>query len=758
MKKSIFLILGLGFISLGYCVINAATNNGTAYGIFYSENDTVSTADSVVAESLVTDNAEQDTTATNAETDIEATGDTTTVATAALAADSVVAINDTIQQTEDSASTVAIADSATVANDTLQQANDTTAIAAIADSAIVANDTLQQVNDSLRAKMDSLTAIRDSIMNDSIARVNDSIKAVNDSLAAVKFKMQQDSLKMAQRLTKDTLKKKIVWKYLRPYKRSEEECRLLKAFYKKNITDGLKDSAAYEKAFTPWMEAFNGMSDRTLDMYIDGVGILVTKIKGDTTRADYESMRVDREILMELYEHAILDIHKINSQIDRSRSTDTLTIPKLRAQQISYYTNLWYADSAYNRSHHKFIDQTAAKDEAMKDSAKANTAYWKEVMFKDSIECYRLYRMYKDICYGGDVDINPAHMSDFVAVCNAKTWHDINRYCIQVDSTTKNYYNLPALEAIVQKDHEQALALMEKIAFAAVTDREKSNEELRRATIDKDFKGIYEAFKKRESSRPMNEEEMQKHFEELEIYYNDLIASGDADVWDKILDSDLRRNQKSDVYLNALRTKYDNFDEAYWTFDVAKDIARRALSQEKYGDAIKYYEECKMHEEFFNCSNYEQSEIYFRIALITYTSINAKKGGRISDMYKNVIEAINACPEYPDPYFLYGQVAMMQNGRLSDKARNTIDGRFLFCVAYDKFATGLSKLRELPADSEMRTAFKEEQYQKSMAAAQRNWPTQTMLFSAGRQGEVGKAKNVSLGGITFSGTLRVLNE
>ena len=86
------------------------------------------------------------------------------------------------------------------------------------------------------------------------------------------------------------------------------------------------------------------------------------------------------------------------------------------------------------------------------------------------------------------------------------------------------------------------------------------------------------------------------------------------------------------------------------------------------------------------------------------------------------------------------------------------DGRFLFCVAYDKFATGLSKLRELPADSEMRTAFKEEQYQKSMAAAQRNWPTQTMLFSAGRQGEVGKAKNVSLGGITFSGTLRVLNE
>ena len=105
-------------------------------------------------------------------------------------------------------------------------------------------------------------------------------KAVNDSLAAVKFKMQQDSLKMAQRLAKDTLKKKIVWKYLRPYKRSEEECRLLKAFYKKNITDGLKDSAAYEKAFTPWMEAFNGMSDRTLDMYIDGVGILVTKIKG----------------------------------------------------------------------------------------------------------------------------------------------------------------------------------------------------------------------------------------------------------------------------------------------------------------------------------------------------------------------------------------------------------------------------------------------------------------------------------------------
>ena len=743
MKKSIFLILGLGFVSLGYCVMHAATNNGIAYSLFHSDSDTIVTADSVTVTDSIADYSKQDT------------------ATAVNDSDASVGIaKDTMAIVSDTAVAAVPADSVAMATDTTATtfAADSTAVAISGDSTFAANDTLFQANDSLRAKMDSLTAIRDSIMNDSIARVNDSIKAVNDSLAAIKFKMQQDSIKMAQMLSKDTLKKKREWKYLRPYKRSEEECRLLKSYYKKNINDGLRDSAAYAKAFTPWIEAFNGMREKTLDMYIDGVGILVTKIKSDTARGDYESMRVNREILMELYDLAVIDIHKINKQIDLSRSTDTLTVSKLRAQQISYYTSLWYADSAYNQDHHKFIDQTAAKDEAMKDSAKANTAYWKEVMFKDSIECYRLYNMYKDICYGSDIDINPAHMSDFVAVCNAKTWHDINKYCIQEDSTKKSYFNLPALEAIVKRDHEQALNLMEKIALAAITDREKSNEELRRATIDKDFKGIYEAFKKRESSRPMNDEEMQKHFEELEIYYNDLIASGDAEVWDKVLGSDLRRNQKSEVYLNALRNKFDAWDETYYTFDVAKDIAQRALKQEKYGDAIKYYNECQMFEEFMNSSGYEQSRIYFNIALITYTSINAKKGGRISDMYKNAMDAINACPEYPDPYYLYGQVAMMQNGRLSDKARNTIDGRFLFCVAYDKFATGLSKLKELPADSEIRTAFKEEHYQKGMAGAQRNWPTQTMLFSAGRQSEVGKPKSVSLGGITFSGVLRALNE
>ena len=202
----------------------------------------------------------------------------------------------------DTTDTVARRDSVTV--DTLS--NDTVAI-----------DTLSK--DSVALAVDSLS--KDSVALDSLAA--DSAKA--DSLAnAVKEPLKREYVYFKEKQTPDPDQNKI---------------KRLVLLYKKNISKRTLDGFA--AAYVPWKGVFDGCERRTLDMYMDGIAIVYNMVSKDTIDHKYDKLTERREQMMELYDLAVDNLADLNLQIDRKRTSDTLSVAKLRAAQYNKFIDFW---------------------------------------------------------------------------------------------------------------------------------------------------------------------------------------------------------------------------------------------------------------------------------------------------------------------------------------------------------------------------------------------------------------------------------
>ena len=304
------------------------------------------------------------------------------------------------------------------------------------DSVASSADTLRSdstiaVADTLRS--DSTIAVADTLRSDSTIVVADTLR--NDSAIAVVDSLTADSLAMVSAARKiiESIEYKPVYRYFKE-KPEPGDAKVLKMYtshYKRNISRYSLEE--YESAFLPWSEVFNTCERRTLDMYFDGIGILLNMVKKDTLERKYDKLAERREQMMEIYNLAVDNIADLNAQIDTKRTGDTLTVAKLRVAQCNKFFDLWALDSIYNSGKDSIYNGKTF----VPNNIKAIN-YWQVLLTgSDSTELERMYNWHKDIVFSDDNNISDYRRFYFFSGYLTRHAARINN-ALNAD-TTKNY-------------------------------------------------------------------------------------------------------------------------------------------------------------------------------------------------------------------------------------------------------------------------------------------------------------------------------
>ena len=567
-------------------------------------------------------------------------------------------------------STVLVAKSDSMAIDSLAVdfvAMDTLAVDSVAiDTVALAN----MVPDSLAIgslAIDSLAM--DSVAMDTLAVDSVAVDSIAVDSAAL-ANMVPDSLLIGY------MPKVKEWKYFKFQKLSQSELNALETLFKREYDKVLKVSTP-GKLYDTWKLLFNGTADKTLDLYVQGVGIILSKINIDTiTHKRYDRVLEYRDELMELYDMAVCDVEKLNTQIDRERSKDTLSVAKLRARQV--YT---------------YLDITAKYLQSTSDTAASDT-YWRGYILSEKTTgeyATFMYPRYREMLTCNDPNIDMIHLHYFIGLARSKITLD-RQVGLPLKRRADNF----------QADKELVLARADEIYNAPDLDFD--------ATYNKDpKKTILEAYNsyKEQISKVVREAEgnflAHDDYEGLEKHYAERFQKEEGNNPEfrrELLNSSLQRHYSSDIYIECLRKEY----EATPSYELAKRIGDRFLrkyladkkdnkgNKQDLNDSFSYFKYAIgfFSEETDDFQVAEKVSTYIRAIQVLSQSSGIKDN---KTKIKYIKEVENLYPEYPDAYF-YEAELIREVAVGIDNKNGKYSAAPYFIVACDLYNKCLNKIKE----------------------------------------------------------------
>lgn len=469
--------------------------------------------------------------------------------------------------------------------------------------------------------------------------------------------------------------------------------RALLISYYKSLINHDNSGKAYSEAYIPWKEAFNASYQRSIDLYADGVAVIVGTLKNDTAQHRYDRISFFTEQLMELYELAVRDVPSLNSMIDISKSKDTVSVAQLRARQIRYYRELWALDSIFNASHHNDYNEN-------------NLEYWNDVIFKDSVQILKMYPWYRDIALSDVGSVDLVHMSHFAKLLYFKIGDDKN---VNTEYAKSNFLSDKQLIEKKSKEiFETADPSLIVDAKAGTTQQEYYAGQLR--MIENTLSQGEGAFI------------ASNDYERQEKYYNERWHKEGDKVLAEVLTSNLAKSDSSVIYWTALRHKY----ESEPSYKLALEIARKSCGKlKKYDDGISYFNKAMEYPEFRSETPYTQA----RINMDVYNAyLSRKKMVSTTHRYPYVKAAILACPEYPEPYYILATM-IAENYNLTPE-KDEVKKRLIFCIAYDQLEIAKNKLKALneSGSGDVKSNLTMKKITDLQSAYSKNFPTREDLF------------------------------
>ena len=550
----------------------------------------------------------------------------------------------------------------------------------------------------------------------------DTTLAVADSISVVKadsVAIDSASLKPAipDSLIVGYMPERTSWKYFPVKQRSADDIIKLKNLYKKIMAEHNGALNAYDA----WKIAFNSTQDRTLDMYIDGATMILSRYCADTLNKRYDRLSEHRDELMELYDLAIYNLDALNAQLDTAKNKDTLSVAKFRGRQLRYYRDITLMDSIFNGdSLNRFISRDTLTNR----------------INNDIIHLRFMYPRYKEIVASTDMNVDMVDIAMFAILSDIRIVRDRE---VGLDRDTRKV-NFEEDCALVRGRVEKLLAYIEDPTSIIYKDDYYSMSGRDTVTVGRWFNS---------QRRPIDEALRYgegrfidiSNFEALETYWAEKFQKeGD---YDEVINSPLANHKKSETYIQALRLKYD----VEPSFDLAKQISERSLLKAEqrnlkdvnFKDAISYLERSFKFPEFSKQSSFAQAQMYvsmMKLQLVAKRTQSAKN---------YLSKAKKACSAYPDVYYYEASLLSERNFGNSEFVTG-----IKFCAVYDLYALCLKKFKELKANpgSEIKTSLEEEDIKTQMQWCEQNFMSQGEAFANGiyesgkRQTKIGEYNTV----------------
>lgn len=548
----------------------------------------------------------------------------------------------------------------------------------------------------------------------------DTTVAVADSMSVAKadsVAIDSASLKPAipDSLIVGYMPERTSWKYFPVKQRSADDIIKLKNLYKKIMAEHNGALNAYDA----WKIAFNSTQDRTLDMYIDGATMILSRYCADTLNKRYDRLSEHRDELMELYDLAIFNLDVLNSQLDTTRSKDTLSVAKFRSRQLKYYRDITMLDSIYNGDSTNML--------LPRDTL--------TIRMNNDIDHVRfMYPRYKEIVTSTDMNIDMLDVAQFMILADSRIVRDRS---VGLSQEVRKA-NFEQDRDLVRQRYADLIAYIEDPASIVYKDDLYSVRD--GVTVGRWFKSqkipIDEAIIKGEGrfidgSNP----------EALENYWAEKFKKDGK--YDDVINSPLVTYKKSETYIQALRLKFD----VEPSFELAKQISERSLLKAEqrnlkdvnFKDAISYLERSFKFPEFSKQSSFAQAQMYvsmMKLQLVAKRTQSAKN---------YLSKAKKACSAYPDVYYYEASLLSERNFGNSEFVTG-----IKFCAVYDLYALCLKKFKELKANpgSEIKTSLEEEDIKTQMQWCEQNFMSQGEAFANGiyesgkRQTKIGEYNTV----------------
>lgn len=562
--------------------------------------------------------------------------------------------------------------------------------------------------DSLALAMAESMAL---MMDDSLSVVApDTTLVVADTTVAVADTIQVDSVAL-KNIIPDSLivgymPERISWKYFEVKERTDADVAKLKTLYKKALAEHNGALNAYDG----WKVAFNSTNDRTLDMYVDGARMILSRYCADTLNHRYDRLSEHRDELMELYDLAIHNLDKLNAQLDMSKVKDTLSVAKFRSRQLKYYRDITMLDSIYNGDSTNML--------LPRDTL--------TIRMNNNIDHVRfMYPRYKEIVTSTDMNIDMLDVAQFMILADSRIVRDRS---VGLSQEVRKA-NFEQDRDLVRQRYADLIAYIEDPASIVYKDDLYSVRD--GVTVGLWFKSqktpIDEAIIKGEG-RFIDGSDPKA----LENYWAEKFKKDGK--YDDVINSPLERHKKSEIYIQALRLKYDvepSYELAIKIFERSLAKAEQPnLSDANFKDAILYLERAFKLPDFTQQSSFAQARLYLNMMKLQLSAKRTKN----ATTYLN--KAKKACTGYPDVYYYEATLLSERNFGASEYVTG-----IKFCAVYDLYSQALKKLKDLAANpnSEITTAFTEEDIKAQMSWCEMNFMSQGEAFANGIY-ESGKVK------------------
>ncbi|MBR5860885.1 MAG: hypothetical protein IKY71_06005 [Bacteroidaceae bacterium] len=656
--------------------------------------------------------------------------------------DSTQAVTDTVAISSDSTVAMVAVDTFTTNIDSINVAVDT--LTTNVDSINVAVDTLTTNIDSINVTVDTLATNVDSInvAIDTLTTNVDSINVAVDTLATTVDSIEvavdtlttkADSVAVDSVVKKSTVPDSLLigympkvneWKYFSPTELSPGQLDALRTLYKREYEEGLDISPPGE-LFNTWKLLFTSTPEKTLDLYVEGVSIIHSKIDIDTIlNKRYDRMLEFRDELMELYDMAVSDIGRLNSQIDRTKSKDTLSVAKLRAHQVYSYLGI-----------------TADYREFTVDTMPENG--WRQYMLnKDRDVATFAYPRYREMLKCNDLNIDMIHLYYFAILANNKVIYD-KAVGLSVEELKENFINDKSL--LLQRADSILLNLEAKTSDKTVRDATNNRNHIEVAM--RQAEGYF--------VRKNDYAGLENH------YASRLPKEGDdPNFRAEVLNSPLRAYAESNVYLDILRREYKDkpsYASAkqiavryYRKYDKTKIVQDFKDCYTYYKNAIEYYSQGT--EEI---TDEEKFKTYMAIIVIL-TEQDANKKYILKDnrnKLKYIKEVINLNPSYPEVY--YFEALMLYEVGAGILNKDKFQAAAYFIVAYDLFNKSLKLMNEGKnvSDPLIKTNDKLEKNIKQYIASSRDCvPSSATYHMERKNGLIGTKQTLKYNGYSYTFT------
>lgn len=493
---------------------------------------------------------------------------------------------------------------------------------------------------------------------------------------------------------------KRVWKYFELKERSDKDAQMLKALYKRTQEEDKVTGSL--NAYDIWKVAFNSTRNKSVDMYMDGIRMVMSKVLMDTMNHRYDRLSEHRDELMELYDHAVYNVDALNAQLDTAKNIDTLSVAKLRGRQLRYYRDITVMDSMHNS-----------------DSTHITESEWRIKVNNDSLHVRFMYPRYKDILTSTDMTVDMADVALFAILADSRIVRD-KEVGLSQNIRKKNFEEDCEL---VRKRVDELMVSINDPASVLTYDGFYSMSGKDTITIGRWFNSqkrpIDEALRNGEG-RFIDASD----FESLEKYWAEKYQKeGD---YDAVINSPLAKHKKSETYIQALRLKFD----VEPSFELARQISSRSyekaeahnLKDKNFSDALIFLERAFKFPEFNAQEPFAKARLYLNMA--RYQT----EANRRSSTITYINKAKSVCPDYPEVYYLEADWVSKAN-----LGNNKFANGVKYCAVYDLYAKALAKVKALNANpsSEIKTSLTENDLKDMMAWCESYFPEASEIFMQG---------------------------